>query len=268
MKLCTFNVNGVRARIHQIKELVEKYSPDVIGLQEIKCLDDVFPKKDIEDLGYHVESFGQKGHYGVALLSKTQPLSVLRGYPTDKEGAQRRLITGVYQIDGVKVTVLNGYFPQGEGRAHPVKFPAKEKFYVDLSALMNSTYSPDENLVIIGDMNVAPVENDIGIGEPNRLRWLRTGKSSFLPEEREWLQRVMDWGLKDIYRELHPEVTDRFSWFDYRSKGFDDNRGLRIDLILGTEPMVKATEKIEIAYDIRGMEKPSDHAPVMATFKF
>jgi exodeoxyribonuclease-3 len=268
MKLCTFNVNGVRARIHQLQELAEKYSPDVIGLQEIKCLDDVFPKKEIEELGYHVESFGQKGHYGVALLSKTKPLAVKRGYPTDEEGAQRRMITGVYEINGTKVTILNGYFPQGEGRAHPVKFPAKQKFYADLAAYLAGSYSPSENLVIMGDMNVAPVENDIGIGEQNRLRWLRSGKSSFLPEEREWLKTVMDWGLTDLYRELFPDVTDQFSWFDYRSKGFDDNRGLRIDLILGTKSMANACVNMDIAYKVRGMEKPSDHAPVMASFVF
>jgi exodeoxyribonuclease-3 len=110
------------------------------------------------------------------------------------------------------------------------------------------------------------VDRDIGIGEDNAKRGLRTGKCSFLPEEREWLQRYIDWGLRDTYRELYPEVDDRFSWFDYRSRGFerDPKRGLRIDLVLATAPLCERCREAGIAYDIRAMERPSDHCPVWA----
>jgi exodeoxyribonuclease-3 len=113
-------------------------------------------------------------------------------------------------------------------------------------------------------MNVAPLDADIGIGEDNAKRWLRTGKCSFLPEERDWLQSIMDWGLIDAYRVVHPDVTDRFSWFDYRSRGFErePKRGLRIDLILITEPLRARLRDAGIDYDIRGLAKPSDHCPV------
>ena len=119
----------------------------------------------------------------------------------------------------------------------------------------------------MGDLNISPEESDIGIGEPNRKRWLRDGKCSFLPEEREWLQRLKQWGLHDSFRALHPDADDRFSWFDYRSKGFDENRGLRIDLILTTAPLLARLTDADIDYPLRAVEKPSDHAPIWASFR-
>ncbi|KFK58890.1 exodeoxyribonuclease III, partial [Vibrio vulnificus] len=112
-----------------------------------------------------------------------------------------------------------------------------------------------------------PIDADIGIGEVNRKRWLKTGKCSFQPEEREWLQTLLDWGLEDTFRKLHPSVDDKFSWFDYRSKGFDDNRGLRIDVILATPSLAAKCQESDIDYELRGIEKPSDHAPIWATFE-
>ena len=166
------------------------------------------------------------------------------------------------------MTVVNGYFPQGESRDHDIKFPAKRQFYADLLSYLQARFSPDDNLVVIGDMNVAPLDSDIGIGADNARRWLRTGKCSFLPEEREWLQRLTEWGLVDTFRGIHPDIDDRFSWFDYRSRGFerDPKRGLRIDLILATAPMMSRCRDAGIAYDIRGMAKPSDHCPIWAEF--
>jgi exodeoxyribonuclease III len=121
----------------------------------------------------------------------------------------------------------------------------------------------------MGDMNISHQDIDIGIGEENRKRWLRTGKCSFLPEERVWLNDLLNWGLKDTYREHYPESNEFFSWFDYRSGGFEDNpkRGLRIDLILATESLQARCAGAGIDYDIRAMEKPSDHCPIWATFK-
>jgi len=204
----------------------------------------------------------------VALLSKQKPLSVQKGYPWDEEDAQRRLISATYEIDGKTVTVINGYFPQGESRDHETKFPNKRKFYADLLKYLQESFSPDDNVVVMGDMNVAPLDSDIGIGPDNAKRWLKTGKCSFLPEEREWLQKVVDWGLQDTFRARHADVDDLFSWFDYRSKGFDrePKRGLRIDLILATAPLMAELTDAGIAYDIRGMEKPSDHCPIWSEF--
>ncbi len=265
MRIVSFNVNGIRARPHQLEALVDNYQPDIIGLQEIKVQDSEFPREMIEDLGYHVDFYGQKGHYGVALMSRDPAIEVIRGLPGDDEDGQKRLITGVYKTPGgEEITIINGYFPQGESRDHPLKFPAKQKFYADLTQWLHQDFSPEQHLAIIGDMNIAPTDLDIGIGPDNAKRWLRTGKCSFLPEEREWLQQLMAWGLHDSWRERQPEEDNLFSWFDYRSKGFsrEPRRGLRIDLLLGSGSLIAGLKDAGIAYDIRGMEKPSDHCPV------
>ncbi|GAA5127527.1 exodeoxyribonuclease III [Alloalcanivorax gelatiniphagus] len=269
MTLISFNINGIRARLHQLETLLEKYQPTLVGLQETKVQDSEFPEQAVRDLGYHPYYFGQKGHYGVALLTR-EPLEAVRyGFPGDGEDAQKRMIIGRFNdADGKPVTVLNGYFPQGENREHPVKFPAKEKFYQDLQDYLEQHHSPDEQLAIMGDFNISSTDRDIGIGEANRKRWLREGKTSFLPEEREWWQRLLGWGLTDTFRHRFPDTDDVFSWFDYRSKGFDRDprRGLRIDTVLATPALLERLTDTGVDYDIRGMERPSDHCPVWSRF--
>lgn len=267
MKIISFNINGLRARLHQLQAIIDKHQPDIIGLQEIKVHDEAFPREAVEAMGYHVAFHGQKAHYGVAILSKQAPLSVEKGFPGDDEEAQRRMIMASFQrADGAIIKVMNGYFPQGENQAHETKFPAKTKFYADLQAYLETHHNPGEQLVIIGDMNISPTDRDIGIGEANRKRWLKEGKCSFLPIEREWLARLLGWGLTDTFRAAHPDESERFSWFDYRSRGFDDNRGLRIDLILASDALKDSVTEVGIDYELRGIEKPSDHAPIWATF--
>jgi exodeoxyribonuclease-3 len=248
--------------------VIESLDTDVIGLNETKVKDGEFPEQAIRDLGYHVHFHGQKTHYGVALLSKQAPDSVQKGYPWDPEDAQRRLITAEFTVNGRSLTVINGYFPQGESRDHPVKFPAKERFYADLMRYLDERQPKTGDLIVMGDVNISPTDKDIGIGADNMKRWLRTGKCSFLPEEREWLSQVQSRGLTDIFRQLHPEETDTFSWFDYRSKGFerDPRRGLRIDVIMATDGLSERAKSAGVSYDIRAMERPSDHCPVWASF--
>ncbi len=266
MKFVSFNINGLRARPHQLAAIVEQHQPDVIGLQETKVHDDMFPLEDVASLGYHVFYHGQKGHYGVALLTKAEPIAVRRGFPGDDDEAQRRIIMAQIPSSLGPLTVINGYFPQGESRDHPIKFPAKDAFYRNLQNYLETELTRDRPVLIMGDMNISPSDLDIGIGEENRKRWLRTGKCSFLPEEREWMGTLLNWGLTDTFRHANPETSDRFSWFDYRSKGFDDNRGLRIDLLLASDPLARCCIETGIDYQIRAMEKPSDHAPVWAKF--
>lgn len=266
MKFVSFNINGLRARPHQLAAIIEQHQPDVIGLQETKVHDDMFPLEDVSQHGYHVFYHGQKGHYGVALLTKEQPLAVHRGFPGDEEDAQRRIIMADLATPQGTLTVINGYFPQGESRDHPIKFPAKARFYADLQRYLEEQLSPEAQVLIMGDLNISPTDLDIGIGEDSRKRWLRTGKCSFLPEEREWLERLQNWGLVDTFRAANPDCNDHFSWFDYRSRGFDENRGLRIDLLLASQPLAARCIATGIDYAIRGMEKPSDHAPVWSEF--
>lgn len=271
MKLVTFNVNSVRMRPHQLELLIEKHNPGVIGLQETKVQDHEFPVEMIESLGYKVEYFGQKTHYGVALMYRPdlELVNLQKGWETDEEDAQRRMIIGDFITPkGNKLKVINGYFPQGENRKHEIKFPAKEKFYQDLMDYLNNHCSTEDNVAVMGDFNISPEDIDIGIGEKNAKRWLQTGKTSFLPEERAWWKTLIDWGVQDTYRKIHPDSTELYSWFDYRSRGFDDDpkRGLRIDTILATPPLYEKVLDSSVSYDVRAMEKPSDHAPAWTEF--
>lgn len=268
MKVVSFNVNSIRARLHQLSALIARHAPDVIGLQETKVTDDEFPLEEIAELGYHAVYHGQKTHYGVALLCKAPPNNIVKGFATDDDDSQRRLISVDVRSAKGSIRIINGYFPQGESRDHPTKFPNKRDFYQNLKALLTEQNKPTKSVIVMGDMNISPQDLDIGIGEDNRKRWLRTGKCSFLPEEREWLQEIYAWGLADTFRLLFPEESETFSWFDYRSKGFErePKRGLRIDLILATKPLTKYLTDAGVDYAIRGMDKPSDHCPVWAEF--
>ena len=268
MRFVTFNVNGIRARLHQLSMVSERLAPDVIALQETKVADDQFPLDAVRALGYpHVTFHGQKGHYGVALLSKTAPESVQLGIPWRDADQQRRFQCVDYRFGDSPVRIINGYFPQGDSRAHPTKFPAKQQFYSDVRRFLHEHCENDSHLILAGDMNVAPGEADIGIGEDNAKRWLRTGKCSFLPEEREWLEGLLDWGMVDGYGVV-PGGNRQFSWFDYRSRGFEQEpkRGLRIDLILASTPLAERLLTTDIDYEIRSEDKPSDHCPVWADF--
>ncbi|AFP85728.1 exodeoxyribonuclease III [secondary endosymbiont of Heteropsylla cubana] len=267
MKFLSFNINGLRARLHQLDAIIRTLDPEIIGLQETKVHDNMFPVKEISRYGYHSYYHGQKGHYGVALLSKKKPLAIYRGLNTDTSEAQCRIIIGKFFTKQGILTVLNGYFPQGENRNHPIKFPAKERFYIDVQEYIEHYYQNDSLLVIMGDMNICPNDIDIGISKESRKRWIRTGKCAFLAEERVWIHRLLSWGLIDTYRHVNPDKNNCYSWFDYRSRGFYKNSGLRIDLLLASKPMIKLIRKSGIDYNIRAMDKPSDHAPVWTNFE-
>ncbi len=272
MKIVSFNVNSVRMRLHQLHAFNDKHAPDIIGLQETKVTDEDYPFDDIQELGFESAAYGQKTHYGVALLSKIPATKIETGFINSeepKELSQKRMIIGHYTLEnGETLKVLNGYFPQGESRDHPVKFPYKATFYRDLLDYLNNSCSPTDNVIVLGDFNVSPEDIDIGIGEDNRKRWLRQGKTSFLPEEREWLQAIKDWGLYDTFEQGKDGADPIYSWFDYRSKGFDrePKRGLRIDYILATKKLKEKVIASGIEHDVRSMVKPSDHCPVWTEF--
>ncbi|MFB6349407.1 exodeoxyribonuclease III [Moraxella sp. ZJ142] len=265
----SFNINGLRARPHQLAAVRDILAADVIGLQETKVHDEAFPIEMVQSLGYHVEFFGQKSHYGVALVSKTAPIFVQKGFPFADADAQRRLIHARYEFGGQQIDVINGYFPQGENRSHETKFPMKQAFYADLNRYIKQLQAEGRQLIVMGDMNISPQDSDVGIGDVNAKRWLAKGVCSFLPEEREWYQSLLATGLSDTYRLFYPEAADEFSWFDYRSRGFEDTpkRGLRIDHILCTDTLKDSCVAAGISYEIRGMDKPSDHAPIWAKFQ-
>jgi exodeoxyribonuclease-3 len=178
------------------------------------------------------------------------------------------MIHGQFEVNNQTFHVINCYFPQGEGRAHPTKFPAKKKFYADLLDYLNKNFNQDDALIVMGDMNVAHKDIDVGIKPENAKRWLKTGKSAFLPEERDWLQALLDWGLIDSYRVDNPQDST-YSWFDYRSRGYDQDPkiGLRIDLILASPAAMALCSDTGIDLEARGHEKPSDHCPIWIDLK-
>ena len=264
MKIVSFNINSIRARPHQIEHLRNTIDPDVIGLQETKVDDPEFPIEVINELGYHAEFWGQKGHYGVAILSKEEPLNTVKGFVDDSDEDQKRFIQSTFKYGDNEIVIMNGYFPQGENIKHETKFPKKVKFYSDLHTHITNLKNTEKNLVVMGDFNVSPEDIDIGIGEQNAKRWLREGKTSFQPEEREMWNSIKSLGFVDSWREIYPNEASIYSWFDYRSRMFDQNpkRGLRIDHILLSENLREQIKDVGIDYVARAMEKPSDHCPV------
>src|SRR5690606_23700009 len=155
MKAISFNINSIRTRLHQLQAIIDKHQPDIIGLQETKVNDPDFPLADIQAMGYQVEYFGQKTHYGVAIMSKLPFKKVIKGFPGDEELAQRRFIGGHFDTPLGEVVVLNGYFPQGESRDPPVKFPAKQKYYADVRNFLLTHYQPSQPSILMCDMDIS-----------------------------------------------------------------------------------------------------------------
>lgn len=267
MRFVSFNINGLRARIHQLDAIINQLHPDVIGLQETKVHDESFPIQEISQYGYHIYYYGQKKHYGVALFFRKPPLNITRGLINNNYNFnQKRIIIADITTSIGTLTIINSYFPQGENKNHPEKFVYKQQFYKNLQNYIEYNYHKNSLLLIMGDMNISPTDLDIGISEKSRKNWLLSGKCSFLPEERQWINQLINWGLIDIYRYAHPKNNKRYSWFNYRSRGFDRNSGLRIDLILVTQPLIRYYKYSDISYNIRNMNRPSDHAPIWADF--
>ncbi len=262
MKIVSFNVNSIRQRLHQLEELINTHQPEVIALQETKVTDKDFPFEACKALGYHSAVYGQKTHYGVAFLSKS-PIEVEKGVIGREH--QTRFIATTLSYQGQLVYIYNGYFPQGENQTHPTKFADKRDFYQELMLLLNARHSKEDAIIILGDLNIAPEDKDVGIDNPQN--WLAKGACSFLPEERAWLAALYDWGLIDSYRHCYPTLQN-YSWFDYRTRAFDRSHkpGLRIDHILVTPVLQQRIVDAGIDYAIRSMEKPSDHAPIWTQF--
>jgi exodeoxyribonuclease-3 len=269
MKIVSFNMNSIRARPHQLVHLRDTLDPDIIGIQETKVNDPEFPIDAIKEIGYHPEYWGQKGHYGVAILSKKKPIDVQKGFLKDTADDQKRFIQAKFKWGKKIITIMNGYFPQGENRSHETKFPKKIKYYADLKKHIKKTQKTEDNLIVMGDFNVAPSALDIGIGEINEKRWLKEGKTAFLPEEIDMWNSIKDLGFIDSWRKQHPDEGSIYSWFDYRSRMFDDSpkRGLRIDHIMISKNLLSAMKETGIDYEARAMEKPSDHCPIWIKLK-
>jgi exodeoxyribonuclease-3 len=251
VKVATWNVNSIRSRVERVLAWTQREMPDVLCFQEIKTTDELFPRTRFEDLGYHVETFGQPTYNGVAILSRTTPKELERGLPGDAPDAQKRLIAAT--VKGVRI--VNVYVPNGQSPESD-KFVFKMEWLARLRDWLEASASPEDPLLLLGDFNIAPDERDVH--DPERWR----GQVHFHPLEHAALARITEWGLFDLFRKHHTE-GGFYSWWDYRKLAFPKNYGLRIDLVLGTAPLLKRCKGSAIHRDERKGEGPSDHAPVM-----
>ena len=254
MRIATWNVNSVNARLPTVLAWLEAAKPDVACFQEIKCVDEKFPREAFEDLGYSVETHGQKSYNGVALLSKTPMSDVRRGLPGDDTDEQSRYIEAV--IAGpVPVRVASIYLPNG----NPVgteKFPYKLGWFERLNAHARELLAFEEPLALCGDYNVIPTEADVAKPEA----WL--GDALFQPESRAAFRALKWLGLSDA-SELGNQPPGTYTFWDYQAGAWQRNNGIRIDFALLSPQAADRFRGIETHRDARDMEKPSDHVPVV-----
>ncbi len=255
MRIATWNVNSVRTRLPRLISWLGRRQPDVVCLQETKVVDEAFPLADIEALGYHCLLNGQKTYNGVAILSRVPPSGAVRLLPGDESDAERRIL--IATIDGIHI--VNVYAPNGGDVGLP-KYAYKLEWYRRLREFLESSFDASDDVLICGDFNVAPEDRDVW--DPQKWR----GQILCSGPEREALRNLTSWGLKDALR-LHSSEGGLYTWWDYRAGAFHRGWGLRIDHILVTEPLAKRCTDVEIDRNERKGEKPSDHAPVIATLE-
>ncbi|MBT1154273.1 exodeoxyribonuclease III [Aminobacter anthyllidis] len=254
MKIVTWNINGVRARIENLVHWLKESDPDIVCLQEIKTVDEGFPRFEIEALGYNVETHGQKGFNGVAILSKLRFDEVNRGLPGDDVDEQARFIEGVFSTDKGALRVVSLYLPNG----NPVgteKFPYKLSWMARLERWAAERLALEEALVLAGDYNVIPE----AIDARNIELWL--GDALYQPETRQAFRRLVNLGFTEAVR----SVTDQpgvYTFWDYQAGAWQKNNGIRIDHLLLSPEAANRFASASIEKHVRAWEKPSDHVPV------
>lgn len=250
-RLATWNVNSVRARFDHLARWLDAAGPDLLALQETKVRDEDFPGAALAELGYRAAVSGQKSYNGVAVLSRA-PLEVLATDIPGFEDPQRRVLA--VETDGF--VLLDLYVPNGS-EVGSDKYAYKLAWLDALHDWLASLLGRHERVAVVGDFNIAPADADVY--DPEKWR----GRVLCSAPERERLQRLLGLGLVDVFRRFE-QPADTYSWWDYRQGAFRRNRGLRIDLVLASEPLADSAERCTIDRDPRGWEKPSDHAPVLA----
>lgn len=237
-----------------IEEFLNSYEPDILCLQETKTVDEKFPRDIFIDRGYEVEIYGEKSYNGVAIVSKLPITTITKGFNEEIAAGSRRLVATTCG----DVKVLNVYIPNGQAVGSD-KYSYKLEWLVALKKHIEANYSPDDDLIICGDFNIAPDDRDIY--NPEQY----AGRIMCSDVEREHLEDIRKWGFVDVFRQQHEE-SGLFSWWDYQAGSFRRNIGFRIDHIWTTASLVPKCSATMIAREMREMQKPSDHAPVMAEF--
>lgn len=252
MRLATWNVNSVRARLPRLLPWLEQERPDVVCLQELKCQDHEFPREPIEALGYTIATHGQKTYNGVAILSLRGLADVKKGMDGDPEGNDRRVISArIGDLTVVDVYVVNGQEVGSD------KYRYKLEWMTRLHDHLRE-FEVSRPLVVLGDFNVTFDDRDVYDPEEWREAILCS------TPEREALARICGLGLVDSFRRFHEE-GGHYTWWDFRTKGFQRKQGLRIDHLLMSKSALDRCTDVKIDLKAREGEKPSDHAPVLAT---
>ncbi|QRN40761.1 MAG: exodeoxyribonuclease III [Neisseriaceae bacterium] len=249
MKIATWNVNSLKVRLPQILCWLQDNSIDVLVLQELKLSSEFFPVEEFENIGYQAVWNGQKTYNGVAIISRIDLHNSLLDNPFYKDKQKRIIIASINNI-----RIINVYCVNGEKIDSP-KFQYKREWFSALIELVKNELKDNSNLILLGDFNIAPA--DLDVYDPKT--WHEKVLCS--NEERKWFKNLLNLGLYDSLRELD-NTSPLYTWWDYRSNGFKRNLGMRIDHILITKKILEHTVDFGIDINMRGMERPSDHAPV------
>lgn len=253
MKIASFNINGIKARIDALTAWLAEARPDVALLQEIKSVDEAFPREIFEDMGYRVETHGQKGFNGVAILSRLPLEDVVRGLPGDADDDQSRWIEATV-IGGRALRVAGLYLPNGNpapGRKYDYKLAWMGRMQARAAALLAS----EEPVVMAGDYNIIPQDEDAARPEV----WQDDALA--LPASRQAYRRILNLGFTEAFRTRHPG-PGHYSFWDYQAGAWEKNNGIRIDLMLLSPQAADLLVESGIDSDQRGRDKPSDHVPV------
>ena len=254
MRVVSWNINSLRRRQERLIAWLAESQPDVVCLQETKCTDEQFPAAALRDAGYHSAFHGQKSYNGVAILSKIEPRDVRPALCDEEEDPQARVIAATIG----SLRVFSVYAPNGQAVGSPA-YDYKLKWYARLRDCLQKHESTASDLVICGDFNVAPRDEDVH--DPELWR----GAIMCSDGERAAFEKLCEAGLIDTLR-LHRREADLFTWWDYRMLSFPKNRGLRIDAVLASESLAKRCSKAGIDREMRKGKEPSDHAPIWAEF--
>lgn len=251
MRIATFNVNGIAARLPRLLEWLESRKPDVACLQEVKCVDERFPAADIEALGYHVLVHGQKSFNGVAILSREPATEVQRGLPGDDADEQARYLEA--DVNGVRIASI--YLPNGNPQPGP-KFDYKLAWMKRLEARAALLLASETPTVLAGDYNVAPEDRDVFSMQA------MANDALVQPESRAALRRIVHQGWTEALRAVHPADDHLYTFWDYQAGCWPRNAGLRIDHFLLCPRVADRLTNATVDREARGAEKASDHAPV------
>ncbi|MDE0310399.1 MAG: exodeoxyribonuclease III [Acidiferrobacterales bacterium] len=253
LKLATWNVNSLKVRLTHVSDWCLEHQPDVVCLQETKTIDENFPQEALSEIGFTSCFSGQKTYNGVATLVRGEVEDVVFGLP-GYDDPQKRVVS----VTANGVRVINVYVPNGKQVDDP-KYFYKLEWFSHLAAFVEQELSRHDKLVVTGDFNIAPADEDVH--DPQ----LWKDKILCSKAERDCLRQLVDLGLTDAFRDFD-QPAESYSWWDYRAAGFRRNLGLRIDLIMVSEALRKTCSSCTIDIEPRKLERPSDHTPVIAQF--